>query len=210
MTRIRQLLRGLAALAATAVFTAGIPAGLIRYVGWPLPTRIPTLDEIQLALRSGIDPQLLVKTLAVVVWVAWAQALVATLGSLYFSEVMLLTPCMLCWYQRIAMYPLSVMLAVAALRRDLAVRRYAFPLALIGASIAAYHYLLERFPTVLSSGACSAGVPCTTVWVWQFHYISIPFMALSGFALIITLLLAEGRRPVAEPVSREPAARILT
>ncbi|MGH3432560.1 MAG: LysM peptidoglycan-binding domain-containing protein, partial [Thermocrispum sp.] len=77
MRRTSQLLKGLAALAATATLTAGIPAGLVHYVGWPLPTRLPTFDEILLALRSGIDPQLLINTLAVIVWVAWAQLIVA-------------------------------------------------------------------------------------------------------------------------------------
>lgn len=114
--------------------------------------------------------------------------LVATLGSLYLSEVAHFPPCQLCWYQRIAMYPLPVILGLAAWRRDFGIRPYAIALAAIGSAISIYHYQLERFPDQ-SSLSCSVDVPCTTVWIWRFHYISIPFMALSGFALIITLLL---------------------
>jgi len=114
--------------------------------------------------------------------------LVATLGSLYLSEIAHFPPCQLCWYQRIAMYPLPVILGIAAWRRDFGIRPYAIALAAIGSAISIYHYQLERFPDQ-SSLSCSVDVPCTTVWIWRFHYISIPFMALSGFALIITLLL---------------------
>ena len=119
---------------------------------------------------------------------AWVVALVATLGSLYYSEVAHLPPCTLCWYQRIAIYPLAIVLAIAAVRSDFGVRRYVLPVVAIGAAISAYHYQLERFPSQTTL-ACSVEVPCTTVWVWQLHYISIPFMAFSAFALIATLLL---------------------
>lgn len=121
-------------------------------------------------------------------WLAFAVALTATLGSLYLSEVAHFVPCTLCWYQRIAMYPLVPILLVAAVKRDAAVWRYAAPLAVIGSAISIYHYQLERFPDQ-TSVSCTLEAPCTVVWIWRFHYISIPFMALSGFALIIALLL---------------------
>lgn len=123
-----------------------------------------------------------------VVWVAWLIATTATLGSLYYSEIANFTPCKLCWYQRIAMYPLSVILGIAAWRRDLQVRRYLLPLAGIGILISTYHYLLERFPSLESSASCDPTNPCTLVWVWEFHFISIPFMALAGFSAIFALL----------------------
>lgn len=119
---------------------------------------------------------------------AWVVALVSMLGSLYLSEVAHFVPCPLCWYQRIAMYPLVIVLGIAALRSDYAIRNYALAIVAVGAAISAYHYQLERFPSQTSL-ACSVDVPCTTVWIWRFHYISIPFMALTGFALIATLLL---------------------
>jgi Disulfide bond formation protein DsbB len=121
-------------------------------------------------------------------------ALVATAGSLYLSEIADFPPCELCWYQRIAMYPLTIVLAIAARRSDLAVRWYVLPVVAIGASISAYHYQLERFPAQ-SSLTCSLEVPCTTVWIWKFHYVSIPLMAFSAFALIATLVIVAASAP---------------
>ena len=117
-------------------------------------------------------------------WLAWGVALVCTLGSLYFSEVAHFVPCKLCWYQRICMYPLVVMLGVAAWRQRIEIARATLPLVAIGAAISTYHYLLERFPSMESAASCDPSAPCTLVWVWRFHYLSIPAMALSGFALI--------------------------
>ena len=121
-------------------------------------------------------------------WLAFLVALTATLGSLYLSEVAHFVPCKLCWYQRIAMYPLVPILAIAAWKRDVSVVRYVVPLAVIGAAISIYHYQLERFPSQ-ASVSCSADAPCTVVWIWKFHFVSIPLMALSGFALIVALVL---------------------
>lgn len=120
-------------------------------------------------------------------WFAWVVALVCTAGSLYLSEVRHFTPCTLCWYQRIGMYPLALILGIAAFKSDWGVRRYVVPLASAAALISAYHYQLERFPTQ-GHVACTLETPCTFVWIWRFHFISIPFMALSGFLLIVTLL----------------------
>jgi disulfide bond formation protein DsbB len=125
-------------------------------------------------------------------WLAWLVALTATLGSLYYSEVAHFDPCKLCWYQRIGIYPLAVVLLLAALRRDRAIRFYAIPVATISAVISTYHYQLERFPDQTSL-SCGLEDPCTVVWVWRFHYISIPMMALSAALLIIALLWAAGR-----------------
>lgn len=125
-------------------------------------------------------------------WLAWLVALTATLGSLYYSEVAHFLPCKLCWFQRIGIYPLAVVLLIAALRRDRAIRFYAIPVAAISAAISTYHYQLERFPTQ-ASPSCSVEAPCTVVWVWRFHYISIPMMALSAALLVIVLLWATGR-----------------
>ncbi|MEO8476502.1 MAG: disulfide bond formation protein B [Actinomycetota bacterium] len=125
-------------------------------------------------------------------WLAWLVALTATLGSLYYSEVAHFLPCKLCWFQRIGIYPLAVVLLIAALRRDRAIRFYAIPVAAISAAISTYHYQLERFPNQ-ASPSCSVEAPCTVVWVWRFHYISIPMMALSAALLVIALLWATGR-----------------
>ena len=119
---------------------------------------------------------------------AFGVALLAMVGSLYFSEIAHYTPCTLCWYQRIAMYPLVLILGIAAWRRDLAVRLYAIPLAVIGAIVATYHYLLEWFPAI-DTGACTMGIPCSQVWFRQFGFISLPLLALIAFLLVIAILL---------------------
>lgn len=123
---------------------------------------------------------------------AWAVALLAAAGSLYFSESANYTPCTLCWYQRIAMYPLVLILGIAILRRDTGVRIYAIPVAAVGAVIATYHWLLERIPE-LDYGACSAGVPCTQKWFEEFGFVTLPFLALIAFGLIIAFLLIPAR-----------------
>jgi disulfide bond formation protein DsbB len=126
---------------------------------------------------------------------AWAVAAVCFGGSLYYSEVAHFVPCTLCWYQRIAMYPLVLVLGVAALTRDRRAWRYVLPLAVVGGAISVYHYQLQAFPSQ-GHGACDPAVPCTLRYVEEYGFISIPFMALSGFVLISALaLLARARMP---------------
>jgi len=121
-------------------------------------------------------------------WLAFLVAATCTLGSLYFSEIAEFTPCRLCWFQRIAMYPLSVILLVGAIRKDDAVRWYAGPLAAIGAGISAYHTLIEWRPA-LDTGACEVTRPsCTFVWFREFGFLSLATMALVGFLTILILL----------------------
>jgi disulfide bond formation protein DsbB len=119
---------------------------------------------------------------------ATAVAVVATAGSLYLSEVAHFPPCTLCWYQRIAMYPLAVICAVAWAADDRRVRRYVVPIAGIGAVVSIYHLVVERFPD-LGSGSCDPTNPCSIIWVEHFGYLTIPAMALSGFLAIIVLVL---------------------
>ena len=125
---------------------------------------------------------------AAALWLAFMVAATCTLGSLYFSEIADFVPCKLCWFQRIAMYPLAVILLVAAIRRDRGVRWYVLPLAAIGAGIAAYHYLIEWRPE-LDSGSCDLfGPSCTDVWFREFGFVSLALMALVGFVSILALL----------------------
>jgi disulfide bond formation protein DsbB len=121
------------------------------------------------------------------IWLAWAVALVATIGSLVFSEVIGFEPCRFCWFQRIAMYPMSLVLLVGAIRRDFQVKYYALPLALVGLGLSVYHYLIQTFPALEGGGSCGA-VPCTAKYVDVFGFISIPFMAGCGFIVIAVLL----------------------
>lgn len=119
--------------------------------------------------------------------IAWIVALLATAGSLYFSEVAGFTPCTLCWYQRIAMYPFVVLLGVGLLRRARSVTG-APALAAVGAAVAGYHVALEWVPA-LDGGACAAAAPCTFVWFREFGIFSLPTLALTAFLLIFTLLV---------------------
>lgn len=120
-------------------------------------------------------------------WLAWLVALVATLGSLFYSEVIGFPPCRLCWFQRIAMYPMSIVLLVGAIRRELQTKYYALPLALIGLAFSIYHYFVQRFPT-LEGTSCDPNNPCSNIFVEVFGFITIPFMAGAGFILIAVLL----------------------
>ncbi len=148
------------------------------------------------------------------VWLAFVVAATATVGSLYFSEVADFVPCRLCWFQRIAMYPLSVVLLVGALRKDPAVRWYAGPLAAIGAAVAGWHTLIEWRPQ-LDDGQCElTGPSCTFVWFREFGFISLATMALTAFLTILILLFVRCparldqsdviEHPIEHPLEVEP------
>ena len=123
-------------------------------------------------------------------------ALAATAGSLWFSEAAHFPPCKLCWYQRIAMYPLVVLLGLGALRRDRSVRLYGIVVASIGLAVSAWHNVIETFPTV-STGSCDPANPCTIRWVEGLGFWTIPRMAALSFVLILTVLTLD-RPPRAE------------
>ena len=130
-------------------------------------------------------------------YLAWVVALIAALGSLYFSEIRGFVPCVLCWFQRVFMYPLAIMLGVAALRSDLGIRVYALSLAGIGWLIALYQNL-EVWGVVQTIKACTAGpigTGCDARWpIFGANFtslsnvITIPLLSLSAFTLIIGLL----------------------
>ncbi|MCW2920792.1 MAG: disulfide oxidoreductase [Thermoleophilia bacterium] len=162
-------------LAAQAIVALALACWIVERVSSRSPLRA-------IGLRIGHDALKL----------AWLVAAVATAGSLYMSEVRHFEPCPLCWYQRIAMYPLVVLLGIAVLRRDHLARWYAIPIALVGLAIGAYHYQLERFPDQ-DAIACTSSVPCTTIWFEQLGYITIPMMAMSAFALVVVILAIGGR-----------------
>ncbi len=129
------------------------------------------------------------KPSAIVLYAAWIVALIATVGSLFFSEVMQLPPCVLCWYQRIAMYPLVLVIAAGIVLRDRKVKFYALPLALSGLVISVYHNLLYYGLIPDSITPCTQGVSCTTVQIEWLGFITIPLMALAAFVLISVCLL---------------------
>jgi len=119
-----------------------------------------------------------------ILYIAWVQALVATLGSLYFSEIAHYIPCVLCWYQRILMYPLVVILSVGILRKDKNVPYYVLPLSVLGLAIAIYHYLLQMDVIPESVAPCVAGISCASRLAQWFGFVTIPFLSLIAFAVI--------------------------
>lgn len=130
---------------------------------------------------------------------AWIIAVVTTLGSLYYSRVQGFLPCELCWYQRICIYPFAVILGIAVWRRDGPVRVYAIPVFVVGIVISAYHAWIQAYPPSTGTSFCTTEAPCTTRFVWEFGFVSLPFMALSALVAMSGLLL------VARPAPRHSA-----
>lgn len=120
---------------------------------------------------------------------AWVIALVASVGSLFFSEVMGLPPCVLCWYQRIAMYPLVLIIGGGIMTQDSRMRFYALPLCVSGLIISIYHNLLYYGVLPESILPCTAGVSCTSRQIEWFGLITIPLMALAAFVCLTLCLL---------------------
>jgi disulfide bond formation protein DsbB len=120
---------------------------------------------------------------------ALLQAVLATAGSLFFSEIMKLPPCILCWYQRICMYPLVIILAVGIWKKDKNIIYMVLPLSLIGTIIAIYHNLLYYKIIPESLTPCTQGISCTTKLIELFGFVTIPLLSLLAFLAIDLLIL---------------------
>lgn len=120
---------------------------------------------------------------------SWGVSLIATAGSLFFSEVLKYIPCDLCWYQRILMYPLVILLGVASAKKDYTISLYGLILSLIGGLISLYHYLIQKVPALNELGSACGIVPCNTDYINWFGFITIPFLALVAFTFISVLLI---------------------
>lgn len=129
-----------------------------------------------------------------VVWplyAAWLIALLATLGALFVGEVLGQMPCTLCWYQRIAMFPLALVLGVACLGGDARVGRYALPLCLVGAAVALWHSLLYAGVVEEALVPCSrTGPSCTDEAMLVVAGLPLPYLSLASFVAIAALLAA--------------------
>lgn len=154
-----------------AVLTLLAVAITIAVVGALITRRVPPWlrDDVALPLAAAI-------------------AAVATGGSLFLSEVAGYVPCELCWYQRIAMYPLVVIVTVAAWRSDPEVWRTVAPIASVGAAVSVWHIAVERIPSL--AGACDQAAPCALRWVEEFGFLTLPMMALTAFLAVLVLTLA--------------------
>lgn len=185
-TQVADTFGAMAVMAVAAVLVAGVLAAV----------HPPTRDR----LRAVVDQHGATS--------AWLVAAIATGGSLWFSEAANFLPCRLCWYQRIAMYPLVVVLGIRALRpagsRDL--RLAGLAILGLGLGVNAWHVAIETWPS-LDSGACDATVPCTLRWVEGLGFFTIPRLATVAFGLIGLLVLLDrtdrrGPSTVAHPYDR--------
>lgn len=122
-------------------------------------------------------------------YLSWLISIFAMFGSLYFSEIREFVPCELCWYQRIMMYPLTIILGIAAYQNNKSIKYYALPLSIIGGCISLFHYLEQKVPGFAAIKPCINGVPCSTEYINWFGFVTIPFLALTAFSFITLLLL---------------------
>lgn len=127
-------------------------------------------------------------------YIAWLTASLSVVGSLFFSEVMHLPPCVLCWYQRIAIYPLVLVIGTGIILRDVRMKFYSLPLCGMGLVISLYHNLLYYGFIPESITPCSEGVPCNAVQIEWLGFITIPLMGLMAFTMITACLLFTNRR----------------
>ena len=133
-----------------------------------------------------------------VVFFLWSVAAIATAGSLFFSEVMGFQPCTLCWYQRIAMYPLVILFAVGLFQPIKATIHFTIPLVIIGQIFSVYHNLLHYKIIPESAAPCVLGVPCSTVYINWFGFLTIPMLSLISFTIILAGLIYLNRRVTSE------------
>jgi disulfide bond formation protein DsbB len=178
---------GVFAMAATALALVALVVHRLA------PTNAAAKRVVDLGHQAGLQ-------------LATAVAVTTTLGSLFMSEVAGFVPCELCWYQRIFAWPLSLILTVAAVRRDRTVWTYALPLCAVGGAVSIWHVLIERVPALADSTACDATTSCTVRWVWEFGFVSIPLLALTCFMAVATgtwMARPSGR---AIPATDEPAS----
>lgn len=120
---------------------------------------------------------------------AWAASFTAMLGSLYFSEIAGYEPCELCWYQRIFMYPIVLILGLAVIKKDIQAAKYSLMLSAIGGCISIYHYAIQKIEFLQSSAPACGRVPCTGMYINWFGFITIPFLALTAFVIIFVASL---------------------
>lgn len=124
-----------------------------------------------------------------ILYFAWIVSLVATLGSLYFSEIKGFIPCEFCWYQRILMYPLVVIIGIAVFEQNKNIKKYVLPFSIIGMGVSFYHYLIQKVPGLASVKPCVGGVPCNGQYINWLGFITIPFLALIAFTFITVFML---------------------
>lgn len=122
-------------------------------------------------------------------YTAWILSLGALFGSLYFSEVQRIAPCVLCWYQRILMYPLVIIIPIGILAQDKHIYRYVLPFSILGALIALYQVLLQEGILSENIAPCTLQTSCAIKYLAYFGFLTIPVMSLTAFVLITLCML---------------------
>lgn len=148
-----------------------------------------TLDEYAADVEASQERDLLDWLGLASRHIALLAAWIATCGSLFFSEVLGWLPCVLCWYQRILMYPLAILLAIGIVRRDRGLYIYVLPFSITGMIVSLYHHLLIKTDW-LPAPACVSGVPCTVDYLNWFGLITIPWLAFMAFTIITGMMAA--------------------
>ena len=123
----------------------------------------------------------------IILFLTWIISLIATSGSLFFSEVMDYEPCKLCWFQRIFMYPLFIFTTLALIKKESIPKIYILVMSGVGMLISGYHYLIQKAPFFRESNAFCGKTPCNAEYINMFGFITIPFLALIAFTTILIL-----------------------
>lgn len=169
----------------TTILAALVVLGQLGVLGVVIALLMPKVSSAQKLVKWVGDHAL---------QISFTVAVVATGGSLYYSEIAGYNPCKMCWIQRIFMYPLVILFGMGWKKRDHDITLYGLVLAIIGAGIAFYHYLLQLgLVPELSCSAIGISESCSARFVMTFGYITIPMMALTGFAMIIVSIIAYRR-----------------
>lgn len=122
-------------------------------------------------------------------FIAWITSIISVLGSLFLSEALHFIPCDLCWYERILMYPLALLLGISFYQTDLAIYKYVFPFSTAGMLISMYHYGIQKIPFLQEIQRCSNGIPCSNQYINWFGFITIPLLAFIAFAIINIIMV---------------------
>jgi disulfide bond formation protein DsbB len=129
-----------------------------------------------------------------ILFLCWLLVSMSTLGSLFFSNVMEFAPCVLCWYQRICLFPLVIILAAGLFPFDKSVVKYVLPLVIVGWLMSLYHTLLYAGIIPENIQPCTQGVSCTEEYIDLFGFLSIPMLSFLAFSTLLTLLIILMRR----------------
>jgi len=164
----------------TLILNIGIVSGFFVY----LVERFTDFNVVEYLRLQTVEDKLLSYYREIAAFIA----LTATSGSLYMSEILEWTPCRLCWYQRIFMYPLAFIIPTAIISEKHDVRDYVIPLSLVGMPISLYNYSLERVEQFESAGCAIHAVSCSTEHTFHFGYVNVPFMAFTAFLTIFLIM----------------------